>query len=63
MPLTQIFKLLPSQLLRRDRVGCLLKEESASVSKERLRRRVEGIEIFSEAQGVELIASLLEGLG
>jgi hypothetical protein len=61
--LTQIFEFLPSELLRRDRIGGLLKEERPCVREEGIRGRVEGIEILAETQRVELITPLLEGLG
>ena len=60
--LTQVFEFLPSELLCRDWIGGLLKEERLCVREEGIGCRVEGIEVLAETQRVELITPLLEGL-
>src|SRR5271170_1970276 len=60
--LAQVFEFLPRQLLRRQGIPGQLEEELLALREKGIRRRIEGIEIFAETQGVELIAPLLEGL-
>ena len=61
--LTQVFEFMPRELLSRDRIGGVLKEERPRVREEGIGCRIEGIELLAETQCVKLIAPLLEGLG
>src|SRR6516162_3630386 len=60
--LTQVFEFLPSELLRRDWIGGLLKEERLCVREEGIGCRVEGIEVLAKTQSMELVTPLLGGL-
>ncbi len=62
MLLTQGFELLPGELLRCHRIGGLLKEEAVGPREKGIGGGVEGIEILTKTQHVELITPLLEGL-
>src|SRR5277367_2574503 len=61
--LTQIFELLHSQLLGGGWIAVLLNEEGLSPGEKVAGGRVEGTQILSKPQNVELITPLLEGLG
>jgi len=60
--LPQILECLPGLLLCRGWISALLQEKRLRLVQEGVHARIEGIEVFAEAQGVKLITALLNGL-
>ena len=60
--LPQIIDGLQRHLVGGDRIAGLLEEAGLNLREIGVRRRIERIEILSEAQAVELVATFLDGL-
>ena len=59
----QVREALQGHLFRGDRIAGLLEKTGLGLIEIRVHRRVERIEIFAEAQAVELLAAFVNGLG